>query len=254
MAFPIEGRQQSAAVRVRQTEGGVTAEIHGTDQVEAARRQALAVLSLDIDARGYPRLGTSDPVIGKLQQAHGYLRPVLFHSPYEAACAFVIGHRIRIAQGRAIRARMAVEHGEEIDAGGTRVHAFPSPYALLRLDAIPGVDDEKVQRLHGIAEAALDGRLDRDRLRAIPVDDALAEVQRLRGIGRFFATGIVMRGAGLVDAFPDDDITRAGIRRFYALPEPPSDDELVRITDGWRPYRTWCSVLVHASERRVRSE
>ena len=34
------------------------------------------------------------------------------------------------------------------------------------LTEFPGINEEKVTRLHGIAEAALDGRLDRDRLRA----------------------------------------------------------------------------------------
>jgi len=74
----------------------------------------------------------------------------------------------------------------------------------------------------------------------MPVDEARAELRTLRGIGEFFATAILMRGAGLVDAYPDDRMTRAGIGRFYGIDEP-TDSDVTRITEGWRPYRMWCS-------------
>ncbi len=248
MAFPVEGWTHAAAVTLAQTgehtiEGRV---VGGRDDDDRPWRQALAVLSLDIDATGYAEVGERDPVIGRLQRENAYLRPVLFHSPYEAACAFVIGHRIRIDQGRTIRARMAREHGETIDVDETAVHAFPPPQDLLELGEVGGLNAEKVRRLHGVAEAALNGRLDRESLRAMPVEDALAQIRTIRGIGAFFAVGIVLRGAGLVDAVPDDDITRAGIRRFY-----DAEDEDT-VTRRWRPFRTWCAVLIHSAERDAR--
>ncbi|MET7419920.1 hypothetical protein [Dactylosporangium sp. NPDC005555] len=248
MAFPVEGWTHSAAVLLRQT-GPDTVTGQGPQD---AWRQALAVLSLDVDGSGYAQVGERDPVIGELQRQHAHVRPVLFHSPYEAACAFIIAHRMRIEQGRAIRQRMAREHGEAFEVGGVTVHAFPAPQRLLRITDIPGVDDEKVRRLHGIAEAALEGRLDRARLRSLPVGEALADVRRLRGVGDYFATAIVMRGAGLVDTLPGDELTISGMRRLYSLPATPSAAEIARVTDAWRPYRMWCSVLVHASERRAR--
>ncbi|MFG2040141.1 DNA-3-methyladenine glycosylase family protein [Dactylosporangium sp. NPDC048998] len=259
MAFPVEGWARSAAVLLRQTgDDTVEGEVHGPsagdrDAAEAAWRQALAVLSLDEDGSGYPLAGERDPVIGALQREHAYLRPVLFHSPYEAACAFVIAHRMRVEQGRAIRARIARAHGEAFEVAGATAHAFPAPQVLRRLSELPGVGAEKVARLHGIADAALEGRLDRARLRAMPVAEAYADVKRLRGIGDFFATAIVLRGAGRADALPDEAITRAGIRRLYGLAHEPSAAEVARIAESWRPYRMWCSVLIHATERRARA-
>jgi DNA-3-methyladenine glycosylase II len=251
MAFPVEGWTDSAAVLLRQSAPDtVTGQVQGP---AAAWRQALAALSLDVDGSGWPEVGERDPVIGALQRRHAYLRPVLFHSPYEAACAFIIAHRLRIEQGRAIRQRMARAFGESFSIAGSTVHAFPSPQQLLRITEFPGITEEKVTRLHGIAAAALDGRLDRARLRSLPVAEALADVKRLRGVGDFFAVAIVMRGAGLVDALPGDELSRAGIQRWYDLPAPPSDAEVARLTQAWRPYRMWGSVLVHAAERRARA-
>src|SRR5207253_976001 len=99
MAFPVEGWESSAAVEVAQDPGGqIRGTVHASSQRERAWRQALAVLSLDADGAGYPDVGKRDPVIGRLQRDHAFLRPVLFHSPYEAACSFVIGHRLRMCK------------------------------------------------------------------------------------------------------------------------------------------------------------
>jgi DNA-3-methyladenine glycosylase II len=250
MAFPVEGGGASAAVAVTQgADGRVTGTVTGPADPATAWRQALAVLSLDADGTGFADVGRVDGVIGALQAEHAYLRPVLFHSPYEAACAFIIAHRLRIVQGRAIRQRLAERHGAALSAGGLTVHAFPAPEALLRVDAFPSLTTEKVERLHGVARAALNGELDRDRLRQMPVAEAIAWVKRLRGVGDFFASAIVLRGAGVVDAVPDDDITKAGVERLYGR-----GADLAAIAEAWKPYRMWCSVLVHVSERRHRTE
>src|SRR6202047_5081882 len=86
-------------------------------------------------ALAFSEAGRRDPVIGKLQADYRNLRPVLFHSPYEAACAFLIGHRITIVQTRRIRQRMADEVGATIDVDGAAFTAFPDPAALLRLES-----------------------------------------------------------------------------------------------------------------------
>jgi DNA-3-methyladenine glycosylase II len=256
MAFPVEGWQGSVAVRLRQdASGAVAGSVDGGVGVDldAGWRQALAVLSLDVDGSGYPDVGQRDEVVASLQEEHRYLRPVLFHSPYEAACHFVIAHRISAAQGRRIRQRMSEQHGDRLPLDGGIISAFPTPQRLLTISSVPGLPAEKIPRLHAIARAALDGLLDRARLRDLPVPEATAELRRLPGIGPFFSSAIVLRGAGLVDALPSDEITLAGVGRLYALGRPATPRELEALGESWRPYRMWCSVLVHVSERRSRS-
>jgi len=57
--------------------------------------QASRIVSLDRDGTGYDSLGERDGVVGEFQRKSGWLRPVLFHSPYEAACWGVISARAR---------------------------------------------------------------------------------------------------------------------------------------------------------------
>src|SRR5258708_18948326 len=116
MTFPVEGWRTSAAVLLHQNEKGtIIGDVYGAGKdTEVAWKQAMAVLSLDSDATGWPEVAQRDPVIGNLQTTYQFLRPVLFHSPYEAAAAFVISHRISIQQSRNIRQAMAQEIGEKV--------------------------------------------------------------------------------------------------------------------------------------------
>jgi DNA-3-methyladenine glycosylase II len=246
MAFPVEGWSGSASVALRQSGISVIGEVHtaGAD-AERAWSQALSVLSLDFDGQGFAELGRRDPVIGRLQEQYSFLRPVLFHSPYEAAAGFTIGHRLSILQARRIRAQLAEALGDAIDAGGQMLHAFPQPQRLLEQEQLQHVAGAKVERLHAIARAATDGWLDRARLRSMSEEDALAKLETLPGIGPFFSQGILMRGAGLADSLPDDDLTTRAIRAACDLPESAGVAEVRERAEAWRPYRMWCCVMLH---------
>jgi DNA-3-methyladenine glycosylase II len=247
IAFPVEGWSSSAAVVMRQRGAVITGEVYGAGEAEPKRawEQALATLSLDVDGGGFADIGRRDPVIGRLQAEYRHLRPVLFHSPYEAASAFVIGHRITILQTRRIRQRLAEEFGAAIEVDGTAFHVFPDPQALLRVEAFPGVSPVKIERLHHVGRAALAGTLDRARLRSLPEPDALTQLRTLPGIGEFFAQGILMRGAGLVDALTEDDLTPRAIQLLYRLADRPDRAAVVQRAEVWRPYRMWAAVLLN---------
>lgn len=254
MAFPVEGWRTSAAILLREERGGrIVGEVHGAGADAAkAWRQALATLSLDVDGRGYGRLGSRDPVIGVLQRRYGLIRPTLFLSPYEAAAHFVLSHRRSIAQSRATRARLAEEHGDRVEVDGVTFCAFPRPRVLRALRVARGVEGERLARLHGIADAALEGTLDRSRLRRLSLERALSEIRALRGIGEFFAQGILFRGAGIVDAITSDEQIRLAVQRAYTMTALPDLAAVERLAEKWRPYRMWAEVLLVLELHRER--
>ena len=166
------------------------------------RPQVERILSLDVDGSGFAAVGERDPVVGDVQRRYPGLRPVGFWSPYEAAAWTIIGHRIRITQAAAIKARIAERLGEPVSFGGRVVHAFPSPQRLARLDTFPGLAGRKPEWLRSLAQAALDGQLDAARLRAMPPEEAMADLKKLPGIGDFSAGLTLLRGAGARTPFP----------------------------------------------------
>jgi DNA-3-methyladenine glycosylase II len=250
LAFPVEGSWRTVGVRVRQDPAGVTAEVVspgelGAELAAAVRAQVERILSLDVDGSGFPAVGDRDPVVGEAQRRYPGLRPVGFWSPYEAGAWTIIGHRIRITQAAAIKARIAERLGEPVSFGGRVVHAFPSPQRLAELDTFPGLAGRKPEWLRSLAQAALDGQLNAARLRAMPQEEAMADLKKLPGIGDFSAGLILLRGAGDPDALPGQEprLARA-VALAYGLPGPATPEQLRQISENWRPYRTWVTVLM----------
>jgi DNA-3-methyladenine glycosylase II len=106
---------------------------------------------------------------------------------------------------------------------------------------------DRIPRLHAVAEAAQRGQLDAERLRAMPPEDAQAELQQLPGIGPFYSSLIVIRACGHADA-PSlgEPRSRAAIQATYGIDHELSDAEMLALAETWRPFRTWVSVMMRA--------
>jgi DNA-3-methyladenine glycosylase II len=245
LSFPVEGTWETVGACVRQTNKAVIADVFGHGDRTAIRAQLARILSLDVDGSGFAAVGRRDPVVGRLQRSYPGLRPVLFWSPYEAAAWTIIGHRIRMAQAAAIKARIAQQRGEGVDVHGERLHAFPAPGRLALMRTFRGLFGRKVEQLHAVAHAALAGELDAQRIRSTPREEALAELRRLPGIGEFSSELILVRGAGDPDHFPRNErrLQRA-MADAYGLDPIPPVERLIEIAEAWRPYRSWVSLLL----------
>ncbi len=186
LAFPVERDWQPIGVRVTDGPAGLLATVvanPGRVDLTAVRGQVERILSLDIDGGGFTALAERDPVVGALQQRYPGLRPVQFHTPYEAAAWAIIGQRIRMTQAATVKNRLATDLGEPVDFGDLTLPAFPAPDRLADLGPTRGLTDRKVDQLRALARAAADGQLDADRLRQLPREQALAQLQTLPGIG-----------------------------------------------------------------------
>ena len=125
------------------------------------------------------------------------------------------------------------------------MQAFPAPVALGSAARSPFGSDEKWERRRGVALAALDGKLDADRLRALEVDEAIEQLGQLRGVGGWTAGHILLRGCATADVptMAEPRVRRAAAFA-YGLPSEHDDAELAALFDRWRPWRTWTAVLL----------
>ncbi len=155
-----------------------------------------------------------------------------------------------MGQKDVIMKRLAGEYGEKLVVQGQVYHAFPEPRLLLALDRVEGLNTKKIDRLHSVARSALDGLLDRNLLRSLPIKDALSKLKSIPGVGPFFAQGILHRGAGLVDDITRDDLTDYAIQKAYHLQAAPDPIKVDRISTPWRPFRMWAAILLHIWVRR----
>jgi DNA-3-methyladenine glycosylase II len=253
LAFVADDLQHHAAAVVTQdAHGRVHAQLFGDADARLVEAQLRRVLSLDNSGRAWAEVGARDEVIGRLQREHPGLRPVLFHSPYEAAAWSILSQRRHRAQATAVRKRLSEEHGRVFQLPGGDLASFPLPEELLRVESFPGLEPLRIERLHGVARAALDGRLDPAMLLAMNPEEALADLRRIPGIGPTYAGLILLRATGATDILTlAEPRLPAYIAHFYELPRPVGPAELERIADAWRPFRTWTSVLIRVAGDRA---
>lgn len=253
LAFCLDGDgyDSHGAAVVAEDGTGVRCTVVAGDPARVVR-QVTRVLSLDQDGAVFDDIGGRDPVIGRLQALAPGLRPPLFYSPYEAAAWAVLSARRSSRQMAEVRRQLSEAHGATFDLAGVPVSAFPTPQQLLAVRSFAGLNDLKITRLHGIARAAEEGRLDAEALKALGPEEATAKLQTLAGIGPFYAALVVVRATGFADVLPaGEPRLLAAVGDLYQLGHPATGDELSRIAEAWRPLRTWAAVLVRATYERV---
>jgi DNA-3-methyladenine glycosylase II len=256
LAFCVDGDYETqVGVEVRQDDDGVHGVVRGEAELSVAERQTARVLSLDHDARDYDRVGERDPVVKRLQSVAPGLRPPLFYSPYEAAVWAVLSARRPSWQMDRVRSELAQAHGRVFQLAGMPLAALPTPSALLRVTRFDGIDEARLSRLHGVARAAADGLLDAATLRAMDPQEAMTALQQLKGIGPFYAALVVIRATGATDVLPTNEpkaLELAG--RLYGDGTPLSVERFREVAEAWRPWRTWCTVLLRSAGSRLSPE
>jgi AraC family transcriptional regulator of adaptative response / DNA-3-methyladenine glycosylase II len=130
---------------------------------------------------------------------------------------------------------------------------FPSATQVAAADlSVLGMPKARRQTLTALAQAALaDPRLFEP---LATIEDTVARLCAIRGVGDWTAHYIALRAAREPDAFPSSDI---GLLRGAADPsgERPSAAQLAARAERWRPWRAYAAQHLWAadSEPRTRS-
>ncbi|HEY2638402.1 MAG TPA: hypothetical protein VGI66_00770 [Streptosporangiaceae bacterium] len=245
LAFGGDDLMSYVGAVVRQEAKGVlTMDITDGCDVTMAVNQISRIVSIDTSVDGWLAAGQADPVLGRLQAAHPGMRPVLFNSPYEAAAWSVLSQRRHRAQAMKLHQRVSEAAGRTFDLAGQFVAAFPLPSDLLQIEEFPGVEPERMARLHGVARAAIEGQFDVPTLRSMAADAAMASLRRIKGLGPVYSMLVYLRSVGVTDGLAVDEPRLAGyLRHYYRLAETPDAATMERLAEPWRPFRTWAGVL-----------
>ncbi|MBD8808701.1 AlkA N-terminal domain-containing protein [Pseudomonas syringae] len=177
------------------------------------------------------------PLIGDLQ---GMRVPGAFDG-FEIAVRAVVGQQISVLNARAILGRIAERFGTAVsDAPFGLHHAFPSASVIAALhyeDLIAtGLIRIRAEAIIAVAEEVAAGRILLEPL--VPLDETLAALRHIRGIGEWTVQYIAMRALGWPNAFPEGDAVlkkRLGCTTAAQLNEHASQ---------WAPWRAYATVHV----------
>ncbi len=248
LAFVLDGYAVHAGVAVTQPAPDVVRfEVVGDVEPERAAAQAARVLSLDEDATGYDRMVDRDAVLRAAYARRPGLRPPLFHSAYEALVSGVLSARRPMVQMARMREALSQAHGSVLEVAGEQMAALPTPAQLLAVREFPGIPEAKLRRMHAIAAAALEGRLDTELLRMRDVAEVGAELRGFEGIGPFYSELVTMRTLGHTDVLPSTEprvVAATGARLGRTT---LTQADFAAVAEAWRPWRTWACVALRAA-------
>jgi DNA-3-methyladenine glycosylase II len=107
-----------------------------------------------------------------------------------------------------------------------------------------GFSRQKVGYARDLAAAVASGRFDFDRLAAADDESALAALLAIRGIGRWSAEIYLLFALGRADIWPAADLgLQVAIREQLALGSRPTELDLRRRGEAWRPWRSVAACL-----------
>lgn len=119
----------------------------------------------------------------------------------------------------------------------------PTPEAVLALPdtalRAAGLSGAKAASIRDLAARVLDGEVRLARIGRLDDDAVVAELVRVRGIGRWTAEMFLMFQLRRLDVWPVDDLgVRKGAAVILGLPDLPGARALGPLGDRWRPYRS----------------
>ena len=214
-----------------------------TDDTRARKPAAAA----DPKAREFLR--NADPVLAQLIDARPDFRPRAWMDELPPLDAFatlifqVVGQQLSVAATRTIVSRIEERFGGRL----------PTPEELLAADPqvlrTAGLSARKGATLRALAERFADGRLSDDALAGMTDDEVEAALTEVPVIGPWSAHGFLLVALDRPDVFLTGDIAlRRAIQRLYGFDHVPTPDELIELSDRWRPYRSLAVSYLFASE------
>jgi DNA-3-methyladenine glycosylase II len=201
------------------------------------------------DRKAQEFLRKADPVLGSVIDAHPGFRPRAWMDDLPPRDAFgtlifqVVGQQLSVAATRTIVGRIEERFGGRLPTPAEALAADPQ---VLRT---AGLSARKGATIRALAERFADGRLSDEGLVAMTDDEVEAALTEVPGIGPWSAHGFLLVALDRPDVYLTGDIAlRRAIQRVYGFDHVPTEDELVELSDRWRPYRSLAVSYLFASE------
>ncbi len=154
----------------------------------------------------------------------------------------VIGQQLSVKATRVILERLrTLFHGK-----------MPTPKQLLatrpaRLRKV-GFSARKVMTLRALAKRFVQERINLAKLKKLTDEEIIALLTSIPGIGPWTVQGFLIIALDRGDVvLPGDLALRKAIKQAYGLDQLPSQDEVLELSQAWRPYRSLATAYLFRS-------
>lgn len=188
----------------------------------------MGLSAADLNA-GLDALAAREPAFAAALERVGYPAPRIRARGYATLLRTIVGQQVSVKAADAVWRKLEAL-GDPTD---------PDVVARLDDDSLRacGFSRQKTGYARSLAEEVTTGRLDLDHL---PADDeeAVAQLVRVKGIGRWSAEVYLLFAEGRPDIWPAGDLAvQIETGRILGHPERPSEKLTRDLAEPWRPYR-----------------
>src|SRR6266545_4944930 len=193
-------------------------------------------------------LRAADPILASLMDRLGPIDLASWRErwsldPFGSLARAIVGQQIATRAATAIFGRLQTLIDDR-DAAMAIAGASDGELRAVGLSAV------KAASLRDLAARTLDGGLELDRLGELTDDEARGQLTEVRGIGSWKADMFLLGQLGRPDVLPAGDLgIRRAVQDAYGLERIPSEGEVRRISEAWRPNRSLATAYLYSSLR-----
>lgn len=188
-------------------------------------------LRISLDA-----VAAREPAFAAALDRAGYPEPRLRERGYRTLLRTIVGQQVSVAAAASVWRKLEDLLGADIPPEALLASDFEALRAC-------GLSRQKQGYARSLCELVTRGEID---LHDLPADDeeAIAQLVRIKGIGRWSAEIYLLFAEGRPDIWPAGDLAvQAGLARILSLPERPSEKAARELAESWRPHRGAVAIL-----------
>ena len=179
---------------------------------------------------GLDAVAAIEPGIARALGRVGYPEPRIRETGHQTMLRTIVGQQVSVASAASVWNKLEAEVGAQM---------LPQELLARDFDALRacGLSRQKQGYVRSLCELVAANELDFD---SLPADDedAIAQLTRIKGIGRWSAEIYLLFAEGRPDIWPAGDLAvQAGLARLLDLPSRPDEKATRILAEPWRPYR-----------------
>lgn len=203
--------------------------------------QLQKMLGTDRKLEEFYQLATKDKYLKPLTEILRGVKPPRFPTIFEALVNSIACQQVTLDLGILLLNRLAENFGMKFeDTEGTH-YAFPRPEDLYKISEEDikklGFSYQKARAILALSQAIMQKKLSLTDMEDVSNEEIVDRLLTIRGIGRWSAEYVLLRGLGRLDTFPGDDVgAQNNLKRIFHLDCKPSYEEIKKLTSKWQPY------------------
>lgn len=199
------------------------------------------MLGTQLDLGGFYQLAMHDSQLEPLALKFLGLKPPRFPALFEVLVNGIACQQVSLTQGIRLLNKLAATCGKTMEGQDAVAYAFPQPEDIAGLNPEAfrklGFSRQKARALLELAHKVADEHIDLEGITALNDRNALSRLCELRGVGRWTAEYVLLRGMGRLNIFPADDAgARNKLRNWLGIQDKLDYESINRILARWNPY------------------